>query len=110
MSESLYEAMRKLDRRAKMHPHSPHVSRAGPIMHEFLGNGQGRMWMGMRKYGYVEIRMIDTTEIMARIGKHHWWWWRFDPEYQRLLMVLNRYRMERYSRDIQNAVITAWRA
>lgn len=42
-----------------MHPHSKHRTAAGPMRHEPIGLADGmvvgRLWAGMRNYGWVEL-------------------------------------------------------
>lgn len=108
--QSLGEAIREMDRRPSMHPYARHQTKAGPIRHEVLARGQGRVWLGMRRYGHVEIQLFDINAVMDRISASRpRRWWRFDPDYRRTVSALTKYARRRYERDIINAVTTAYR-
>jgi hypothetical protein len=51
--------IRTMNSRPTLHPYSRHRTSAGPIRHEMLpaldGMIRGRLWLGMRKYGYVTL-------------------------------------------------------
>ena len=85
--QSLDEAIRESDRRPSMHPRSKHRTVAGPARHvpvESKGDVvRGHVYVGMRKYGVVRIEV-------RRVGP---------PSYL----------SDRYSREIMNAITTAWR-
>lgn len=108
---SLSGYARTIKTRPSMHPYSRHKTQAGPIRHYIDEMGvRGRVWLGMRKYGFVAIALVDVDEAMTRVGKTKPpLWWRFDPEYRRIVKAFATYRRRRYERDILNAITTAWR-
>jgi len=85
--KSLDEAIRDADRHPSMHPHSKHRTVAGPARHVLVESKgdfiEGLVYVGMRKYGAVRIQV------------HKDW-----PA---------AYKRDRYSREIMNAITTAWR-
>jgi len=86
-SQTLDEAMRSFTRRPSLHPHKARKTQAGPAHHtligKFAGRTTGRLYVGMRKYGYIEIELAESGN--------------------------RTYDRNRYARDIQNALTDAWR-
>ena len=85
--QTLDEAVRSFSKRPSMHPHKGAKTVAGPARHDPLpatgGMVRGRIWAGMRKYGFVDISVPDMRNRSAM--------------------------RDRYERAIVNALTTAWR-
>lgn len=107
ISMTLDEAVRGIKHRPSMHPLPRHKTKVGPSRHELVTGG-GRLHIGMRKYGYVDIKMVDMSIPMLSELKGLWNEHRVD-EWQRIVIAFARYRKSRYARDFQNALVEAWR-
>ena len=89
-SNNMLNDILRSNKKASMHPYSRHWTKAGPITHYTLPQGddgslRGLVFMGMRKYGMLPITIKQP--------------WRY-PAYA---------LRERYCREIENAIVTAWR-
>lgn len=86
--ELLGEAIRSIDKRPAMHPYARHRTKAGPIRHIILphsGDGfiRGRVWAGMRKYGFIDIAVPERLS--------------------------GRWRSHLYQNAVRSAIEEAWR-
>jgi hypothetical protein len=98
--ETMDDQIRAIDprKRPSMHPHSRHKTQAGPARHVLIGrypDGRvvGRLYVGMRKFGYVEIELLDYHKALSIASA----------------LKISRYAKDKYARDIQNALFDAWR-
>lgn len=111
-SYDMVDELRKMKRRPSMHPHAKHRTKAGPAQHVLIGKRdgliRGRVYVGMRKYGYVDIVVPDVDMLLKQLGIETNL--RLgDRNHARVVAALGKYRIARYAREIQNVIMTAWR-